>query len=309
MRFFNDNHVRDFSGCSNDELLDCFKTREWEKLGLDSKVAVVQELENRSAAAQGREAASVYPFKSERLYGQYTDTRNIIHLNFSNVSSYNVLYSYFHESTHAYQTFCVQTGRGYDEHTLSMFAVECARDRRGNLYNYDGKTEMYGLQCVELDSNNTALRAILSQSARYSGDPEFVRCIDERLEEYRCNFDVLDSDRGARVRMQNKQACNSFLRDDITSEQLALLIRDNNEQGYEDATIAEARWVYAAACEQNRSLKSEREAGDEYLGRLDEVENLYDAGAEYLPGPDGRQEPDGGARETGMDESEGYEGI
>lgn len=49
----------DYSTYSKDELLDTFKTENWEKLDDENRIAIVQEMENRTAVEQGRPPAEI----------------------------------------------------------------------------------------------------------------------------------------------------------------------------------------------------------------------------------------------------------
>ena len=170
----------DYSTYSKDELLDTFKTENWEKLDDENRIAIVQEMENRTAVEQGRPPAEIVSSYDVGTYGGYTSTNNQISINVSDFSSYETLDTYVHESTHAYQSHCIQTGEGYDDHTLSMMEAEMARDEQGNLYNYARSSPEYDMQCDELDSNNKAATFMLEQRARYEHDPEYRTYIEER---------------------------------------------------------------------------------------------------------------------------------
>ena len=150
------NAPKDYSKLSNDQLLDSFKSDNWSQMKENDRVAVIQELENRTAAEQGRESAVVVSSSKVTSYGSYNSTTNQMNINVSNISSYETLDTFAHESNHAYQTYCVNNGIGYDEYTRNMMGVETARDQNGNLYNYARTSPQYDMQCNELDSNNKA---------------------------------------------------------------------------------------------------------------------------------------------------------
>ena len=78
-----------FSGATNDQLLDSFRSSNWNQLASDDRIAVVQELENRAAVLQGREPAHVVPMNDFRYYGSYDDSTNQMKVNVDqNVSPY-----------------------------------------------------------------------------------------------------------------------------------------------------------------------------------------------------------------------------
>lgn len=70
-----------YSGLTDNQLLDSFRSDNWEGLSDTDKIAVIQELEYRSAAMQGRTPAKVLPLNNIDYYGQYVDVYNNIYIN------------------------------------------------------------------------------------------------------------------------------------------------------------------------------------------------------------------------------------
>ena len=80
------NETKDYSKFSNDQLLDSFKSDNWSQMKENDRVGVIQELENRTAAEQGREPAVVVSSSRVTSYGSYNSTTNQMNINVSNFS-------------------------------------------------------------------------------------------------------------------------------------------------------------------------------------------------------------------------------
>lgn len=270
----------DYSTYSKDELLDTFKTENWEKLDDENRIAIVQEMENRTAVEQGRPPAEIVSSYDVGTYGGYTSTNNQISINVSDFSSYETLDTYVHESTHAYQSHCIQTGEGYDDHTLSMMEAEMARDEQGNLYNYARSSPEYDMQCDELDSNNKAATFMLGQRARYEHDPEYRTYIEERATHFSEVNSTLDNNFEDRVRLQNDQAYVAYIRGDISEDQYNSLSEKINSEEYQDPTVVQSHDVGDAIEALNIEYQNNNEhsniANNEYLGNVEETSETID---------------------------------
>lgn len=293
MRFFWNNSTEenaqieqeraDYSSYSKEELLDTFKSEAWEGLDEDSRIAVVQEMENRTAAEQGRPAAEVVSSSDSSAYGGYTSTSNRISINVSDFSSYEVLDTYVHESNHAYQSHCIETEEGYDydDHTLTMMEAEMARDEQGNLYNYARTSPEYDMQCNELDSNNKAATFMLEQRERYENDPSYRSYIEERAAHFSEVNSSIDNNPDERARLQNDQAYIAYVRGDITEDQYNLLSSNINDTKYQDSAVAQSKSVGASIAELNNEFQNEvtqeSTSNNNYLGAVDSFNSNVDA--------------------------------
>lgn len=173
---------------TNNELLNNFESETWRNLTYQHKRNVFQELENRCAKEQGREPANIEVKLCNDRYGSYNLATNTIRINvlnnFADNSSYEQLDSYFHESRHAQQLQAINTGKGFDNNTLNMYKVELARDANGNLYNYFSETYMNDVQICEMDSNNFALRNMLSHEEIFKRDEEYYNYLNLRQKHF-----------------------------------------------------------------------------------------------------------------------------
>ena len=237
------NEIKDYSKFSNNQLLDSFKSDNWSQMKENDRVGVIQELENRTAAEQGREPAVVVSSSRVTSYGSYNSTTNQMNINVSNFSSYETLDTFAHESNHAYQTYCVNNGIGYDEYTRNMMGVETARDQNGNLYNYARTSPQYDMQCNELDSNNKAASFVMGEKDRYSSDPAYKDYIAERDSHFKDVNTALDNNQAMRTSMQNDQTYTSYVRGDITEETYNSLSESINDPNHVDPTVVESHTI------------------------------------------------------------------
>ncbi len=253
----------DYSSCSDDQLLDQFKTENWSKLEESDRIDVIQEMENRNAAQQGREPAEVVSSSRVTSYGSYNSMNNQMNVNVNNFSSYETLDTFVHESNHAYQSYCVENGVGYDEYTRNMMEVESMRDENGALYNYARTSPQYDMQCNELDSNNRAAEFLMSKSDRYKEDQEYKDYIAERDGHFKDVNYALDNYQGIRESMQNDQAYTSYVRGDILREQYDSLSADINDASHEDLTVTESHSLGDSLSELNAELNCSNDVNTE----------------------------------------------
>lgn len=244
----------DYSSFSDDQLLDQFKTENWSKLEESDRIDVIQEMENRNAAQQGREPAEVVSSSRVTSYGSYNSMNNQMNVNVNNFSSYETLDTFVHESNHAYQAHCVENGVGYDEYTRNMMEVESMRDENGALYNYARTSPQYDMQCNELDSNNKAVEFLISESDRYKTDQEYKDYIAERDGHFKDVNYALDNYQGMRTSMQNDQAYTSYVRGDISQEQYDNLSAGINDSNYVDSTVTESHSLGDSLSDLNAEL-------------------------------------------------------
>ena len=268
------NETKDYSKFSNDQLLDSFKSDNWSQMKENDRVGVIQELENRAAAEQGREPAVVVSSSRVTSYGSYNSTTNQMNINVSNFSSYETLDTFAHESNHAYQTYCVNNGIGYDEYTRNMMGVETARDQNGNLYNYARTSPQYDMQCNELDSNNKAASFVIGEKDRYSSDPAYKDYVAERDSHFKDVNTALDNNQAMRTSMQNDQTYTSYVRGDITEETYNSLSESINDPNHIDPTVFETHTIGESLSLLNEELNADinEEMAEENNSYADGVE-------------------------------------
>lgn len=234
-----------YTDLSEDALLDKFKTEQWNQLDEENRIALFQEMEDRNAKSDGREAAKVEALHSARSYGCYNDTNNTLSINVDkSISSYETLDTYQHEMTHGEQTRNLEANTGYDDHTASMMKAECTRDKDGYLIAYasggkklddNGVTE-YDVQCNEMDSNQKAAEFLMSQKERYQGDPEYSDYIKSRLEHFESVNEAIENNGKGRCALEQRQAKIGYDNKALTKEEFTALSEDLNNADYKDAS-------------------------------------------------------------------------
>lgn len=296
----------DYSYLSDEELLDSFKSDSWNNLDEEHRIAIVQEMENRNAVAQGREPAKVVSMDDSRYYGQYNASNNQLSIDVTNVSSYETLDTYVHETNHAYQEFAIKNGsEQYDEHTLNMMKAEMARDEHGNLYNYATVSPEYDIQCDELDSNNKAAAYLVAEKDRYGDDSEYRAYIRERAEHFEQVNSSLENDSDKRASLQLNQAEIAWIRGDISDEEYETLKDNISNSEFQDETVDESYKVGDAVIALNKEYKLEESAtiseDADYMGILDAPEsndNTEDYGGSAY---DGNSESIESSSDNGID--------
>lgn len=268
----------DYSYLSDEDLLDSFKSDSWSNLDERHRVAVVQEMENRNAAAQGRDPATVVSMDDQRYYGQYNAPNNTLSIDVTNVSSYETLDTYVHETNHAYQEFAIKNGsEKYDDHTITMMKVEMARDKHGKLYNYATKSPEYDIQCDELDSNNKAASYLLAEKNRYGKDPKYRDYIKERVEHYKKVSSSLKNESDKRVLLQKNQIETARIQGDISDEEYETLKDNILKLEFQDETVEESYKVGDAVIGLNIEYELEKSVAVtedvDYMGTLDSQES------------------------------------
>lgn len=264
----------DYSNYSADQLLDQFKTSNWQKCSEKEKMGILQEFENRNAAASGIEPAEVFSLDDPGLLGNYNGESNRIGVNLD-TSSYETLDSLVHEGNHAFQKHCIENGRYDNDPTGEMIKAETARDDQGKLYNYRNGSPEYDMQVNELDSNNTAAEFMLSQADRFGDDPEYHKYLEEREAHFsEVNHD-LDHRQAIRDGMQSDQIDAALDHGDISQsehDQLSKCIYDDKYMDREEirshelqGEIAETRQRLENK-EQNQKENTAEERPEELLG-------------------------------------------
>lgn len=287
-------HSINFSQYSNNQLIDQFNSANWNVLSTDNRIGLVQELENRTASAQGREPANVISSDRPGSYGAYNGLSNQMSINVNSFSSYETLDTFYHESNHAYQAHCIEKGIGYDPHTLDMMAVETARDQNGNLYNYAQQSPFYDMQCNELDSNNKAAQSMMAHSETFKNDPEYQSYLAERNDHFAEINNNLDNHADMRTSMQNDQAYTSYVRGDIGEEQYEALNNNINNDNFVDQTVQESLSVGAQISDLYSELSAEYGNDMDLENSIDSTPESGSVSAEYDSDGNG-QDNDSGA--------------
>ncbi len=271
---------------SYSQLLYNFKSDQWKNIKTEDKFRLLQEMENRKAAEQGRQALKVVSDSDTRRYGACSGSQLKIHVediregeDITKVSSYEVLDTFVHETNHAYQEHCIKNQCGdYSDQMRTMLQAEMARDQQGMLYNYAQKGTDYDMQCDELDSNNTAARFLLDQRERYGDDPEYRAYVKERVDHFETVNSNIDTEYESRIGLQANQISRAFACGDITQEQYKNAmenIREPDYQLHKDESVTTSR----ALGKELRTLHDQYVAQEEAA----EAPEMDGTGNAYLP--------------------------
>lgn len=254
---------KQYANATDKELLTNFRSENWDKLNANKRLAVLQEVENRNAASQGRTPCTVKSTDSKNEYGCYYPSSNRIEVNVNDYiknengerisnNSYQVLDTIYHEGEHAHQTNCVnnQIGppKGLPQTTRDMCEVENSGNNYKDVIEYDHCT-------CELDSNNVAATKVMESKDIFRGDKKYDEYLADR-EQYFKQASNLDM---STVRMQQNEAVyQAYKNGDISLEKHDDILL--NEVRSEQPAFREAKNVYG-------EIKNERAANRETFER------------------------------------------
>ena len=200
---------------TDEELLRNFRSENWAKLSTTKRLAVVQEVENRNAATQGRAPCVVREATAMGNYGSYYSECNEIDINVqdyirnqdgsrSRNNSYQVLDSIYHEGEHAYQDYCVKNkidaSQGLPQTTRDMCKIENARVTRSNIDLGSGReyTETRFIQ----DPKNGSIQPKTIQRKLREG--EFYN-YKKRIDYSNCTCEIDSNNVAAKKVLQNQE--------------------------------------------------------------------------------------------------------
>ena len=257
-----------YADYSNEELMSTFRSENWDKLSHSKRIKVLQEVENRNAASQGRTACTVKPMNSNTNYGRYYPNCNLIEVNVNDFlktknekesnSSYQALDTIYHEGEHAHQINCVKNQMGPPQGLPEMTRDLCKVESSDGVYpefDKDGR-QIDGLMdyinCTsELDSNNAATKKILESREQFRGDTKYDEYLANRAE----YFENISNVNMSYVRMQQGASVyRAYENGDISQEKL-----DNISEALhtEQPAFSEAKSLRdAIKAEQAESQKS-----------------------------------------------------
>ena len=150
---------------SQDNLYHYFTNDKWDNMDNQGRLAVLQEIENRRAAADGRRPLTVKigskkEFSDPDLYGYHSDHKKEIHLNYRwftdkayRFGGASALETLLHEGRHAYQTFLTQNNVEND-------SPDILKEWLSSDAAYIDGGVLYALQSIEDDARRFARREL-----------------------------------------------------------------------------------------------------------------------------------------------------
>lgn len=181
MAFFNitlpNSSQNRFSASSEEELLEQYKSKNWNQLDAQSRLNLMHETVAAYCQKTGiKNVPDIMEEYSSDLYGSYAAHFNTIYVNLEHCQNpYEALDTIIHETNHAYQEQCIREDTGYTQEERALLKAE-----NGKAYQDNGLA--YERQSLETDSNNAGIKVLLSEQARYEKDPLFAEYISRRAE-------------------------------------------------------------------------------------------------------------------------------
>lgn len=208
------------------ELLKNFRSENWQSLSEKQKIDVLQSIETIQAQKEGRTPCQVIAMDAEEnQYGFYNYRDKSIHINLD-TSSYQALDTVIHEGRHDYEEHAIETGEGYDEHTMYIMKTELAKNQNGAEYNYASEGNSYDMQGNEMESNNVALEYMMRQSEIFEDDIAFSEYLDERKEHFEYVNDLNETYREDKEQSEWKKMEKAYSNGHISSEEYEKLKED-----------------------------------------------------------------------------------
>ena len=267
---------KQYANYSDKELLSNFRSESWGKLSPDKRIALLQEVENRNAASQGRTPCVVKSTDSKDEYGCYYPKSNRIEVNVNDYikneygerienNSYQVLDTIYHEGEHAHQSNCIENQiappQGLHQTTRDMCEVE----NSGN--NYKGVIEYDHCTC-EVDSNNVAVKKVMEAKDLFQDDKNFDAYLADREDYFKqaSNIDM------SKVRMQQNEAVyQAYQNGDISLQKHDDILL--NEVHSEQPAFSEAKELYEAIRNERSAYQENHQSEETELSRVSSVNN------------------------------------
>lgn len=267
---------KQYANSSDKELLSNFRSENWSKLNSDKRIALLQEVENRNAASQGRTPCVVKSTDSKDEYGCYYPKSNRIEVNVNDYikneygerisnNSYQVLDTIYHEGEHAHQSNCVENQiappQGLPQTTIDMCEVE----NSGN--NYKGVIEYDHCTC-ELDSNNAAVKKVMESRVLFQDDKNFDVYLADREDYFKqaSNIDM------SKVRMQQNEAVyRAYQNGDISLQKHDDILL--NEVYSEQPVFSEAKGLYEVIKNERGTHQENNQREETVFPRVSSADN------------------------------------
>ena len=237
---FRPESVEDYRNYSERQLFAQFKSENWNVKEPDDKIAVLQELENREAAAHNRPAAKVVQAYGSS-YGGYNSGTHRIEIRLTD-NQFEDLDTLFHESEHANQSKAPINSVSFSENDKKLMSVEDMTSSDGIRSHYSKYgSSLYKVMTSELDANNAALEKVSSLKSEYMDEEKYQEYLAGRQEYYDGLVDAID------IKSPDKKAAllntveGAYARDELSeseySELKELIINTDNYDLCEMRTV------------------------------------------------------------------------
>lgn len=175
--------TEDYGQYSEQHLFAQIKSENWNVKTDEDKIVVLQEIENREAAAHNRPAAKVVQAYGSN-YGGYIGGAHRIEIRLMD-NQFEDLDTLFHESEHANQSRSHTSNVSFSENDKKLMRIEdmISSDGISSHYNKYGSS-LYEVMTSELDAYNTALEKVSSLKNEYKDEGKYQEYLTGRQEYY-----------------------------------------------------------------------------------------------------------------------------
>lgn len=232
----NDNqNQKDYSQLSNEELLNQFKSENWELIQTNKeKISLLQEVENRNAILNGRSPATVKEISDPSLLGSYNAYYHTISIRLDD-NPYENLDSIIHEGQHANHAYSTTNITQISKEEKMMIDIERypSIDSSKSFYAYYQEAnhqDLYNIYSSELNTNNTAFSFLKNQENRYGDDEKYKEYIRERNDHYNHVYNDLNlfSDAKKNAILETTQV--NYDRGSLSQEQYQSIVQHVSHQ-------------------------------------------------------------------------------
>ena len=237
---FRTESVEDYRQYSERQLFAQIRSENWNVKRPEDKIAVLQEIENREAAAHSRPAAKVVQAYGSS-YGGYISGIHRIEIRLTD-NQFEDLDTLFHESEHANQSKSPINSVSFSENDKKLMSVEDMTSSDGIRSHYSKYgSSLYKVMTSELDANNVALEKVSSLKNEYMEEGKYQEYLAGRQEYYDGLADAIDiKSTDKEAALLNTIEC-AYIRDELSeseySELKELIINTDNYDLCEMRTV------------------------------------------------------------------------
>lgn len=169
-----------YENASKEELIGVLTGEEWSDMGETQKLQLFQAIGNRYAKEHGiSEPPTIQIEEDKNKYGGYRNWSNTITINPDRCKNpFEALDTVIHEENHAYQEQCIVNNNG--KYTDAERAL--LKSQNGQAYKSEGIG--YHRQSLEIDSNNVAVKNLISKKEQFKANSEYKEYMSERAKYY-----------------------------------------------------------------------------------------------------------------------------
>ena len=263
-----------YSHLSNDELFNQFKTEQWHQLETkEQKIALLQEVENRIAAVNGREPSTVQEITDPTLLGSYNGYTHTISIRLDD-NPYENLDSVIHEAQHANHRYSSTNISGLDQKDRAIISLEHYPSENGKesfyaYYQHHHGNDLYDIYHSELDANNTAFSVLFSQRERYEDDVNYQAYLEGRNAHFESVNTKLNSMSDEKKEAILHTADYNFMHHYISKEQYQMIHANLQDENSMSSIEKTAIYHHETLSELMSQSTKENDFGNEFSDETD----------------------------------------